>query len=319
MKRILRLCGVGGLAAALAFGALWERNGAFGVNVVLQHGGTYWLSVGLDSPRLSPAMRRALDDTPEATAGAFAWNSIGEGFEVGELPVMVGDAEVDRILLARIDPQHFRFVLRNAPSGGKDLDRWMAELGAALVVNGSYYAPHGEPATPVISDGTRLGPAAYNAKAGAFIASSGFTGIRDLRDADWRTAFEGAENAMVSYPLLVADGTTHIAHPSRWLANRSFIGQDKAGRIIIGTTRDAFFSLDRLARFLLEAPLDLTIALNLDGGPVACQGIALGSFSRRTYGRWEAQVEGDRAELLTWPYGEAGEMPIVLAVLPRDE
>lgn len=319
MKRILRLCCAGVLVAALAFGVLWWRNGAFGVNVVLQHGGTYWLPVELDSPRLSPAMRRALGDAPEVTAGAVAWTGLGEGFEVGELPVMAGDEEVDRILLARIDPRHFRFVLRNDPAGGKDLDRWMDELGAALVVNGSYYAPDGEPATPVISDFTRLGPAEYQAKAGAFIASAGFTGIRDLRDADWQTAFEGAETAMVSYPLLLADGTTHVARPSRWLANRSFIGQDKAGRIIIGTTRDAFFSLDRLAQFLLAAPLDLTIALNLDGGPVACQGIALAGFSRRTYGRWEAQVDGDRAELLDWPYGAAGEMPIVLAVLPRDE
>jgi hypothetical protein len=118
---------------------------------------------------------------------------------------------------------------------------------------------------------------------------------------------------MVSFPLLVSNGTTHS---SRWLANRTFVGQDATGRIIIGTTADAFFSLDRLACFLLDAPLGLTIALNLDGGPVACQGISLKGYERKTYGRWEAQVEGHRVQLPTWPYGTI-DMPIVLAVFPR--
>jgi hypothetical protein len=93
-------------------------------------------------------------------------------------------------------------------------------------------------------------------------------------------------------------------------------GADAADRIIIGTTTDAFFPLDRFARFLLNAPLGLTLALNLDGGPVASQGVSLNGFERRTYGRWEAQVEDTRVSLLTWPYGTVA-MPIVLAVFPR--
>ncbi|HEY2229512.1 MAG TPA: phosphodiester glycosidase family protein, partial [Xanthobacteraceae bacterium] len=145
----------------------------------------------------------------------------------------------------------------------------MGQLDAALVVNGSYYSRYGEPDTPLLSDGTQLGPKDYDAKAGAFIASSSFAGIRELAQQDWKTAFQGADNAMVSFPLLVSNGTSRVTHSSRWLANRTFVGQDATGRIIIGTTADAFFSLDRLACFLLDAPLGLTIALNLDGGPVA--------------------------------------------------
>ena len=91
----------------------------------------------------------------------------------------------------------------------------------------------------------------------------------------------------------------------------------RCGAHIVGTTADAFFSLDRLARFLLDAPLGLTIALNLDGGPVACQGVSLNGYRRKTYGRWEMQAEGDDASLLlTWPYGTIA-MPVVLAVLPK--
>jgi hypothetical protein len=60
----------------------------------------------------------------------------------------------------------------------------------------------------------------------------------------------------------------------------------------------------------------LTLALNLDGGPVACQGISINGFERRTYGRWEIQVQGDDAQLLIWPYGTVA-MPVVLAVFPK--
>jgi hypothetical protein len=316
MKRISLALIAGSVAAIIAIMSLWVYAGSYGLHVLVRHGGTYWLSVSVSSPRLSPSMRLALGGAPVAVAGPFEWRTIDRGFEVADLPVLANGQDVDHILLARIDPARFRFVVRNAPAGDKDLDQWMAQFGAALIVNGSYYAQHGEPDTPFLSDGMLLGPKDYDAKAGAFVASSAFTGIRDLAQQDWRTAFQGADNAMVSYPLLVSNGTSRLTHSSRWLANRSFVGQDGEGRIIIGTTKDAFFSLDRLAHFLLDAPLGLTLALNLDGGPVACQGISLNGYVRKTYGRWEAQVEGDRVQLLTWPYGTI-DMPVVLAVFPK--
>jgi hypothetical protein len=82
----------------------------------------------------------------------------------------------------------------------------------------------------------------------------------------------------VSYPLLVGPGPSRIQADHRWLANRTFIANDAAGRIILGTTKEAFFSLDRLAAFLTAAPLDLTLALNLDGGSVACQAVSVGDL-----------------------------------------
>jgi hypothetical protein len=317
VKRWTRAVLAAGAALIVATAALWAYAGPYGLNVLVRHGGTYWLRVSASSQRLSPSMRLALAGAPAAVPGALEWRPIGQGFDVAELPAVVDGKEVDRIQLARVDPARFRFVVRNAPAGDKGLDKWMAQLGAALVVNGSYFSRSGKPDTPVVSDGTLLGPQDYDAKAGAFVSSSSFTGIRDLAHEDWKHALQGTDNAMVSYPLLLADGINRVTRVSRWLANRSFVGQDEAGRIIVGTTTDAFFSLDRLARFLLEAPLGLTTALNLDGGPVACLGVSLNGFERKTYGRWEMQTEGDDALLLlAWPYGTIP-MPIVLAVFPR--
>lgn len=305
---------VGGVAILFTVVAIFW--GSYGVHTLIRNGGFYWFPVPVDSPRLTASIRLALASAPTVTPGTFVWQTISPGFEVADLPALVDGREVDHILLARIDPVHFRFVVRNASLGDKDLGQWMTQLGAALVVNGSYFSRYGEPDTPFLSEGVLLGPKKYDAKAGAFAASSSSAGIHNLAKEDWRTAFQGADNAMVSYPLLVRNGVRGVTHSSNWLANRSFVAQDQTGHILIGTTTDAFFSLERLARFLIDSPLGLTNALNLDGGPVACQGIHLNGYERTSYGRWEIEIQGKQAQLLHWSYGTTA-MPIVLAVFPK--
>lgn len=118
--------------------------------------------------------------------------------------------------------------------------------------------------------------------------------------------------------LAAGRGSPRIASDRNWLANRSFVGQDSAGRIVFGTTREAFFSLNRLARFLARADIGLSIALNLDGGPLACQGIVPANYRRDFCGAWELAVERDGLRLLTPVFGRRRwGLPIVLAVLPK--
>ena len=308
------------LVGALALATLYTQYGMNGLNALARRGATYWIAVSADDSHLSPSMRLALRQSAAAAAGRFAWQPVDQGFDVAELPVIAANKEVDRILLARIDPARFRFVVRNAPAGDKDLGRWMTELKALLVINGSYYAPRGVPETPLVSAGVSLGPGSYDAKHGAFVASSAFVGIRDLASADWKAALRGADDGLVSYPLLLAsDGSSRAAGDDRWLANRSFVAQDRAGRIVLGTTTDAFFSLNRLAAFLRAAPLDLVQALNLDGGPIACQAIALNGYRRDFCGQWELATSDEELKLLTWTFGtRPWALPVILAVLPKD-
>ena len=292
---------------------------SMGINLLVRYGGTFWIPVHASDPWIPNSIAAALQAKPPAvTPGSFQWNEIAPGFEVAELPVNGAGIEVDRILLARVDPARYRFAVRNTPMENNNLDAWMEKLGAALVVNGSYFSRGGTPDTPTVIDGVLRGPATYRASHGAFVASSGQAEIRDIAGADWHPFLRGAETAFVSFPLLLAaDGTNRVPAGSKWLANRSFIGEDDQGRILVGTTKSAFFSLDRLASFLKDAPLGLRIALNLDGGPVASQGIKLNGFDRRTYGQWEIQVQNGQAKMLPHlPFHEAP-MPIVLAVYPR--
>jgi hypothetical protein len=299
-------------------GFMYARFGLYGFTAFLLRGGSTWTTEPADSPRLPHSIRVALrNSVPQARSGVLVWQRIAAGFDAGELPVLTGDDEVDRILLARVDPDRFRFEARSAPDGNKQLTAWMAETGAVMVINGSYYARDGSPDTPVLSHGIRLGPPRYLAEHGALIASDAFTGIRDLAIQDVQAAFAGAHDAMVSYPLLITpDGSSRVQNDSGWLANRTFIAQDKDGRILLGTTKEAFFSLARLAAFLRGAPLGITVALNLDGGPVACQGITLGGFTRRFCGRWEYAFHNGEGQLLTWRWGGFGRwaLPLVLVV-----
>lgn len=312
------------LMLAIVSGAwfLWQRSGAYGLNVLLRRGGSYWITVAADDARLSPAMRLALQPAiPQVTAGESAWKEVEAGFEVSEIPVVAGSQELDRLYLNRFDPARFRFIARNEPGGTKDIDQWEAALhpegpgGTVLIVNGSYFGLKGEADTPLVSMGERLGPRDYDAKAGVWVANASGTHVVDLAGRDWRAVLDGAENAMVSYPLLIGDdGGNKVRAKSNWLANRTFIAEDRQGRIIVGSTKEAFFSLDRLATFLLKAGLDIKTALNLDGGPIAGLSVRSGSYRLKHYAWWEAQVTDGKISLLQAARDVPWGMPVVLTV-----
>lgn len=315
LRRLFKRLPVILLAVALAFGvAYWKYSGA----VAIGFGSLVWIPIGADTFWLPHGLSLALrDPAPQAVPGAVAWITASDGFQTGRLPALVDGETVDEIVLARIDPAKFRFEVLNHPTGTRRLGDWLRETGAALIVNGSYYDRAGRPQTPIVSKGVPAGPTAYTSQHGAFIVKASQARIADLTQEDWHAAFAGAEAGIVSYPLLIApDGSAGRAAPSRWLANRSFVGVDDRGSVVIGTTASAFFSLDRLAAFLKASPLRLTAALNLDGGPVACQGVALGPVQSRQYGLWEIQADGSSAKMLPPAILTGAPMPLVLAVFP---
>jgi hypothetical protein len=318
LKRVKLLTAAAGVVCLAAIG-LYEAKGWYGFNSILRRGASIWVTVAPDDARVSPAMQVAFKpQPPQAKPGPFTWVTPTPGFETGELPVLVEGREVDRLLLARIDPARFRFEILNRAAGDRDLGDWMQTLGASLVVNGGYYAKDGTPDTPTMIDGVMLGPTAYQAKHGAFVVSDAFIGIRDLQDRDWREVLRGARFGVVSYPMLVRQGDAKITADPRRLANRSFIAHDSSGHIIIGTSKDAFFSLDRFAAFLRDAPLDLVLALNLDGGPVACQGVSIGGYVRDFCGVWDIRVENNQMKVLRPLVGARRRgLPNVIAVIPK--
>ncbi|HEV7692137.1 MAG TPA: phosphodiester glycosidase family protein [Hyphomonadaceae bacterium] len=309
-----------GAAASLVGLFLFSYLYAGGFVLHYMLGGKGWPELSVTDFRLSHAMRRAWEATPpQVRPGAMTWTELAPGFESAELPVLTDKEEIDRFYLARIDPALYDFSVHVDDKNPNKIGDWERDLpNAALIVNGSFFGPGNGPDTPLISNGVAQGPTTYDAQAGAFVAGPGGARVIDLTSGQaWQAAFAGAHNAMVAYPLLIgADGKTHVTRKSRWLSNRTFVGEDSKGRIIIGSTKEAFFSLDREADFLLAASLDLKTALNLDGGPVACRSLRIGKVHQVHIARWEAQEEDGRAHLIHMPLGTS-EMPIVLAITPR--
>jgi hypothetical protein len=286
--------------------------------LAIRFGGTFGIPVSSRTPWLPAAIKYGLSDpVPAATAVPLVWKTADDGFDVAWLDVRVGGLAVDGIALARIDPSRHRFAVLQEPSGKRHLEDWMRETGAELIVNASYYDRDGKPATPVVDQGVLSGPPTYQSDHGAFVVKASHGDIRDLKTDRWQSLFDHAEAGLVSYPLLVAPDGSQRTVPSQWLANRSFIAVDQQGRVLIGTTRSAFFSLDRLAPFLKASIPDLKAALNLDGGPVASQAIEVGQVRRKVHGSWELQAKDGNARLLPIAMFMTAPMPVVIAVFKR--
>ena len=72
------------------------------------------------------------------------------------------------------------------------------------------------------------------------------------------------------------------------------------------------------ARLVDLAGLDLRLALNLDGGPVACQKVSAGGYRRDFCGRYELAVHGGRLQSLR-PLADfrRSALPMALVAVPR--
>lgn len=261
----------------------------------------YWLSFGFRKDA--------------ARSGRVKWRTISPGLEVAELNALVRGTIVDRIHLVRMDPDYFDFKTHVDANAYRDVDEWIDFTGAQVVTNGSYYDLSANPVAPIKSSGRLLGPSRYEADHGAFIVQDGKVWIQDLAGKSWEGEFAKAQEALVSYPLLLNEsGESRAGGHDSWLANRTFIAQDIDDRIIFGTSARAFFSLRALAQFLKDSPLNLKIALNLDGGPVSSQAIRSGFYSKSIYGSWEIAGEPAEPTILTPGYkAKKWALPIVIS------
>jgi hypothetical protein len=136
----LAVLGTGAVGVAGAAGYLWSVTSEYGFHVLRMRGGSVWTPATVDDPRISPAMRLALSPNPPAPSTSEpAWTEVMPGFESGEMAVLAGGREVDRILLSRFDPARWNFGVRNDPAGSRLPKDWIAATGAKFVINGSYF------------------------------------------------------------------------------------------------------------------------------------------------------------------------------------
>jgi hypothetical protein len=306
---------------AIAAVALWRRRRRFAAvavsgAVVLS---LVWLILYLSRPRWVELA--AADPAAPAALAAPSWTERAPGLETADVEVTLAGHAVDVIALVRIDPARYELAVHWAGEQALTAEDWQAKLGADVVINGSYFERDMTPTTPLRSAGRALGPASYTSSHGALVSGPGVA-IIDLAGRDVAAALAPYRDAMVSYPLLIApDGSSRAAGHDDWLANRSFVAIDGQARIVLGTTHSGAFSLRRLADTLRRAPLDLRVALNLDGGPLASQIVRAGDWQRVVHGN--AEITGtDDVLRLAYQADQARrrpavKLPIVLAATRR--
>jgi hypothetical protein len=74
--------------------------GWYGFNVIGRRGGSVWVAITPNDPRISQSMRVALQAAvPQEQAGAFQWDRRAEGLETTELPVIADQHAISSLMI----------------------------------------------------------------------------------------------------------------------------------------------------------------------------------------------------------------------------
>jgi exopolysaccharide biosynthesis protein len=176
-------------------------------------------------------------------------------------------------LMLRIEPDAWQWSLAQDPGNLKTPEAWRAQLGAEIVMNGSYFNERGEPSgyfrnpPDVPSSSIRWPLDAQNRTGytGAVLLKDGALSLAYLPDADLDPA--QADAIFLTFPTLVANGKSVVEKESGLRARRTALAEDADGRDYILVTEEGSVSLFALSRWLVAQPEEFRIAVNLDGGP----------------------------------------------------
>jgi len=215
----------------------------------------------------SPGPTAPPPPTPTATLSDSGWRALSEGIETRSLTAYAGSG-VERLTIARVDPQVVRFRVLYTPGSASPVSGWSTQTGASLVVNAGYFTEENRVTGLTVSNGEVYG-AAYGDYAGLFsVTHEGSAGVRWLREQPYVPG-ESLREAVMCFPVLVKPGGV-MGFPADAddgrTSRRTVVAQDSAGRILFLVAEYGRFDLHHLAVWLAESDLEIDIAVNLDGG-----------------------------------------------------
>jgi uncharacterized protein YigE (DUF2233 family) len=201
------------------------------------------------------------------------WRTVAPGIDLMRLQGRSNDFD-ELLIVARVDVKLADLRVLYDPQAPRTARDWQADTGAALVVNGGFFDEQYRATGLLISDGQPFGRS-YRGFGGMFSLRAGRPLLQWLRTHPYR--FDPAiEQAVQGFPMLVVaeqrvEGIADNGQRNR----RTFIALDRDGRVLLGVTQIAQWTLTDLADFLAASPaLGVVHALNLDGG--ASSGLWLG-------------------------------------------
>jgi uncharacterized protein YigE (DUF2233 family) len=177
------------------------------------------------------------------------------------------NARKELVLMTRIDPALTAIRVHYDPLQPQSVRQWQAATQAGLIINAGFFNTQNQATGLVIADGTSSSRS-YRGFGGMFsVGQDGAPALQWLRDEPYR-ADETIAQAVQGFPMLVVNGERIETMDDNGERNRrSFVALDAQGRVLLGVTQMAQWSLTDLADFLAGAEtLNVVSALNLDGG-----------------------------------------------------
>ena len=249
-------------------------------------------------------------------ATGVRWRTLRPG---AEFTTLRGDAWCKRgpatVAALRLDParvvlrvRHYSLLPGTRPP---TIVEWQRVTGALAVFNaGQYYEDYSYMGL-LVCDGRvvsrRLHPDFKAALVSAPVSGPPAARIIDLEreplDPDslaWREVAQ-------SFMLFDRAGGLRIRRSDR-IANRTAVGQDRHGRLLVVTSEGAYTLAD-FAQLLRSPALDLEEAMSMDGGYEAELCIAADAFRYASFGPWPRGTEGEEAP------GARTPLPAVVTVL----
>lgn len=167
--------------------------------------------------------------------------------------------------IARIDPAAVIFRVHYRPDDPLTLGGWVeAQPNAVLIVNAAFFDDRGRALGLLVSNGEMYGQS-FEGFGGMFEVTPERVRVRSLVSEPYQG--EPLVQAVQAFPVLIETGGLLARRDEGFSqrARRTWIGQDDAGRIVIGLSLVPL-SFSDLQYWLLESDLNIDTAFALDGG-----------------------------------------------------
>lgn len=204
------------------------------------------------------------------------WDEPEPGFEVARFPAISAQGRDMDIMVVRIDPARFDFVIRTATAQGekpRTLKDWADAHNLAAVINAGMYLPDGLTNTGYLRVGAHENNPRLVQRFGAFLFAEPLdpqlpsVQLLDRTDSEWESLLPRYKSVVQNYRMVSATRKL-LWRDSPQVHAISAIGQDSKGRILFIHSREPVSGVD-FASMALDLPMDLHTLMYVEGGTQA--------------------------------------------------
>lgn len=269
---------------------------------------------------LAKALAAALLCAPAHTAAPALqqapWQALEPGLDMALLDGPRSSGGDGKIAVVRIDPVRFELRLLAASAPGEGAMRtardWAYRAGASAAINASMYQEDYRTSVSLMRTREHVNQRRLSKDMAVLAFDPLVSGVAPVRIVDREC--EDLHQAFARYGTLVQSirmvscDRRNVWAPSDRRFSAAAIGMDRRGRVLFIHARTPW-PVHELVKALLEAPIDLTQAMYVEGGPEA-QVFARGSGRElERVGTFEGAAAADNAR--AWP------VPNVIAAVRR--